>query len=100
MKYVIPEIVRQTGISLELAHKCVSDIFQSKGWVKKSQRDTVQFIHNTIQELQVEGKTPITNVQTHVINNGISQEHFNQAIQKMKTEGSIFEPKEGYLKCI
>jgi len=65
-----------------------------------SQRDTVQFIRNTIQELQVDGKTPIIDVSKHVIDNGISQERFEQAINQMKTEGLIFEPSEGTLKCI
>jgi len=71
----------------------------SNEWVI-SQRDTAQLIRSTIQELQTDGKAQITAVSRKVIDGGISQDRFEQTIEKMKTEGSIFEPTEGYFKCI
>lgn len=65
-----------------------------------SQRDTVNFIKSTILNLQVDGKTPITTVLDHAIDNGITFDRCKAAIKRMKADGSIFEPAEGFYKCI
>ena len=65
-----------------------------------SQRDTVNFIKATIQDLQIDGKTPITTVLDHAIENGIAFDRCKAAINRMKADGSIFEPTEGFYKCI
>lgn len=65
-----------------------------------SQRETVKLIRDAINDLQVDGITQITDISKHATDNGIPQERYNQAIKKLKTEGSIFEPKEGFYKCI
>jgi len=65
-----------------------------------SQRDTVNFIRVTIKNLQVDGKTPITTVLDHAIENGIAFDRCKAAIKRMKADGSIFEPTEGFYKCI
>ena len=65
-----------------------------------SQRDTVNFIRATIQDLQVDGKTPITTVLDHAIDNGIAFDRYKAAIMQMKREGSIFEPEDGFYRCI
>lgn len=65
-----------------------------------SQRDIVIFIKATIQKFQVDGKTPITTVLDHAIDNGIAFDRCKSAIQQMKLEGSIFEPEEGFYRCI
>jgi len=65
-----------------------------------SQRDTINFIIDSIQDLQVDGKTPITSVLDHVIENGIAFDKCKAAINHMKAEGRIFEPEDGFYKCI
>ena len=65
-----------------------------------SQRDTIKFVRDAINDLQADGLTKITDVSKHTSDNGISQERFNQAIKTLRMEGSIFEPKEGFYKCI
>jgi len=65
-----------------------------------SQRDLLKFIHESIRSHQIEGKTKIEDVSTHATENGVTSDRFNEAINHMKAEGSIFEPKEGFYKCI
>ncbi len=65
-----------------------------------SQRDIVNFIRATIQDLQVDGKTQITTVLDHAIDNGITFDKCKSAINRMKADGGIFEPEEGFYKCI
>lgn len=66
----------------------------------RSQRDTINFIRGSIQDFQVDGKTPITTVLDHAIDNGIDFGRCKAAIKRMKKEGSIFEPVDGFYKCI
>lgn len=65
-----------------------------------SQRETVKLIRDSINDLQIDGITKTTDIAKHATDNGIPQERYNQAISQMKRDGSIFEPKEGFYKCI
>lgn len=65
-----------------------------------SQKDTVKFIYDSIKDLQVDGKTHIPVVLDYAIENGISFDRCKSAIIQMKKEGRVFEPKEGFYKCI
>lgn len=66
----------------------------------RSQRDTINFIRDSIQDLQVDGKAPITTVLDHAIENGIDFGRCKAAIERMKADGRIFEPVDGFYKCI
>ena len=70
------------------------------GYTELSQRDTIKPIHDAIRKLQIDGLTKITDVADYATTHGISSERFNQYIKKLMTEGSIFEPVDGYYKCI
>ena len=65
-----------------------------------SQRDLLKFIRESIITHRIEGKTKIEDVSTHATENGVTVDRFNEAIKRMKADGSIFEPAEGYYKCI
>lgn len=65
-----------------------------------SQRDIINFIRDSIQDLQVDGKAPITTVLDHAIESGIAFDRCKAAIMQMKREGRIFEPVVGYYKSI
>ena len=67
---------------------------------ERSQRDIVFFIKATIQKFKVDGKTPITTVLDHAIENGIAFDRCKAAIKRMKADGSILEPTEGFYRCI
>lgn len=64
------------------------------------QIDLLKFIHDSILFHQVDGKTQIKDVYSHATENGITSNRFNEAIKRMKAEGIIFEPAEGFYKCI
>ena len=65
-----------------------------------SQRDLLKFIHESIITHQIEGKTKKEDVSVHATENGVSIYRFNEAIKRMKADGSIFEPAEGFYRCI
>lgn len=65
-----------------------------------SQRDVAKSICDTIQNLQVDGKTPIRSVIDHVLESGVTFDRYRSAIIQIKKEGKIFEPITGYYKCI
>ena len=65
-----------------------------------SQRDVLKFIRESIISHQIEGKTKIEDVSTHATENGVTIDRFNEAIKRMKADGSIFEPAEGFYKCV
>ena len=65
-----------------------------------SQRDLLKFIRESIISHQIEGKSKIDDVSAHATENGVTVDRFNEAINRMKAEGSIFEPKDGYYRCI
>ena len=65
-----------------------------------SQRDTIKIIRDSIYDLQVDGKTQITTVLDHAIDNGIAFDRCKGAIDQMKKEGTIFEPEDGFYRCI
>ena len=65
-----------------------------------SQRDLLKFIRESIISHQIEGKSKIDDVSAHATENGVTVDRFNEAINRMKAEGSIFEPAEGFYKCI
>ena len=67
---------------------------------ERSQRDIVNFIKATITKFKVDGKTPITTVLDYAIDNGIAFDRCKAAIIQMKKEGTIFEPEEGFYRCI
>jgi len=65
-----------------------------------SQRNQVKLIRDIILELQQdnEGKAPIDKVMLHALDEGIDEDKAGDIIRKLKREGSIFEPHNGYLK--
>lgn len=70
------------------------------GYTELSQRDTIKLIRDAIRELQINGLTKITDIADYATTHGISSERFNMVIKNLRTEGSIFEPVEGFYKCI
>ena len=73
---------------------------QNKISTPPSQRDDVKFIRGLIQEFKINGMTKIADMMVDVIATGITPDRFDTIISQMEREGSIFEPKEGYLKCV
>ena len=65
-----------------------------------SQRDLLKFIRESILSHKIEGKTKIKDVSEHATENGVTSDRFNEAIKQLKRQGDIFEPKQGYCKCI
>ena len=65
-----------------------------------SQRDLLKFIRESIITHQIEGKSKTEDVSAHAAENGVTVDRFNEAIKRMKADGSIFEPMDGYYKCI
>ena len=65
-----------------------------------SQRDLLKFIRDSIITHRIEGKTKKEDVSVHATENGVSIDRFNEAIKRMKADGSIFEPEDGYYRCI
>ena len=65
-----------------------------------SQRDLLKFIRDSIISHQTEGKSKIDDVSAHAVENGVSIDRFNEAIKRMKADGSIFEPEDGFYRCI
>lgn len=71
----------------------------SKEW-GMSQRDCVKLIRDIIRDLQqdYEGKAPIDKVLSHALKAGVDASKADDVIRKLKREGAIFEPRNGYLK--
>lgn len=65
-----------------------------------SQRDLLKFIRESIITHQIEGKTKAEDVSAHATEKGVTSDRFNEAIKRMKADGSIFETGEGFYKCI
>ena len=64
------------------------------------QRETMKNIRNSIQENAINGITEYTIAKSALLYKGIAPHEFDEAIIQMKQSGTIFEPQEGYLKCI
>lgn len=66
----------------------------------KSQRDRAKLIRDIIREVQQEheGKAPKTEVMQRAVEAGVDEDRVDEMIKKLKREGSIFEPRNGYLK--
>ncbi len=66
----------------------------------KSQRDRAKLIRDIIRELQQEheGKAPKDEVLLHASEAGIDEDKAEDIIKRLKREGAIFEPRNGYLK--
>jgi len=65
-----------------------------------SQRDIIQIITAGLKFHDKDGMSPITKVLDFVLDKGISFDRCKAAILHMKKEGRLFEPKEGFYKCI
>lgn len=66
-----------------------------------SQMDELRLVKKAIADLKDEtGITCHIDVQQHVAKSGIDIDRLDSLIFKLKQQGAIFEPKEGYLKCI
>jgi len=70
------------------------------GLTEISQRDLLKFIRESIISHQIEGKSKIEDVSVHATENGITTYRFNEAIKQLKRQGDIFEPRQGFYKCI
>ncbi len=67
-----------------------------------SQRDRVKVIRDIIYNLQQkhDGKAPIYKVFQCALENSLNQKTTDDTIRQLKREGLVFEPREGYYKCI
>lgn len=66
----------------------------------KSQRDKAKLIRDIIREVQQghEGKAPKQEVIQRAIEAGIEEDKAEDMIKRLKREGSIFEPRNGFLQ--
>lgn len=65
-----------------------------------NQRDTAKLIMDTIKLLQVDGRTSLTNLTDYMISTGITSDQLESTMKQMKRDGSVFEPSDGYYRCI
>lgn len=68
--------------------------------ISKSQRDTVKLIRDVIKELQNDGPVKFADIILQADDLGISPEQLERTIKQMKREGVIFEPRNGYYRCM
>ncbi|MHA1593831.1 MAG: minichromosome maintenance protein MCM [Candidatus Baldrarchaeia archaeon] len=68
----------------------------------RSQRDRLSRVLDIIEELEMElGRAvPIERVIERAKSEGISEEFVKEAIDKLRRDGLIFEPKQGYVKKV
>ncbi|MDF1556739.1 MAG: minichromosome maintenance protein MCM [ANME-2 cluster archaeon] len=66
----------------------------------KSQRDKAKLIRDIIREIQQDhdGKAPKTEVIQRAMEAGMDEDKADEFIKRLKREGSIFEPTNGFLK--
>jgi hypothetical protein len=65
-----------------------------------SQRDTAKLIIDAIKDLQVDGKTKYTDLSEHVLKTGITADMVESTMKHLKRDGRIFEPSEGFYRCV
>lgn len=65
-----------------------------------SQRDVIELIRTIILNNQVDRISELIKVQTNVVKAGVTEDKFKEYLNQMKREGSVFEPKKGYLKVV
>lgn len=70
------------------------------GLTEISQRDLLKFIRESIIIHQIKGKSNIEDISALAIENGVTVDRFNEAIKQLKRQGDIFEPRQGFYKCI
>jgi len=98
---------------IELMHYCLSqigvdpktgkiDIDRIATGISASQRSSIMMVKEIIHELEAKlGKTiPIEDVQKEANERGIDSEAVEEAIEKLKRSGDIFEPKRGFVAKI
>ena len=86
-------------IQLDNIIKCVDQYLEDNNMCI-SQRDLLKFIRDSIITHRIEGKTKKEDVSVHATENGVSIDRFNEAIKRMKAEGSVFEIPGGFYRCI
>jgi len=88
-------------VSLERIQNAVKTYLRDNGYPQiSSQLDAVKLIRDTINNLQEDGITKISDTIIEVGKAGITADRFTSYINQMKKEGSVFEPREGCLKCV
>lgn len=94
---IVNESLRQVMTDPETG-KLDVDIISSG--MAKSQRDKAKLIRNIIKQLQQdhEGNAPIREVITQAVETGIDEDKAEEMIKRLKREGSIFEPRTGFLR--
>ena len=94
---IVNESLRQVMTDPETG-KLDADIINSG--MGKSQRDKAKLIREIIRQIQQdhEGNAPIGEVIIRAVESGIEEDKAEDMIKRLKKEGSIFEPKNGYLR--
>lgn len=65
-----------------------------------SQRDTAKLVIDSIKDLEVDGKTKLTDLTESLLKAGITADKIKSTMKQMKQNGSVFEPSEGYYRCV
>ena len=68
--------------------------------ISQSDRELAKSVRDVIREVQQrnEGKAPKQEVIQHCLDFGLDKEKIDDLIKGLKREGSIFEPRNGFLK--
>ncbi len=84
----------QLGIDTETGH---IDIDRIESGISSSQRSKIREVLNIIEELEKSvGQATISDIEAEAESRGIKNVH--EIIQKLKNEGTIYEPRSGILK--
>lgn len=96
--------------AVEILHYCLSeigmdpetgkiDIDRITTGISASQRSKIVHIRDIINELEnVLGRTiPVSDIVKEATNKGLKEEEVEEAIEKLRRSGDIFEPKRGFI---
>lgn len=78
------------------------DIDRISGAMPASERGKVITVRDIIFKMDEEGKKtiPINDIMAEAMKRGIKQEHVEEALEKLKRTGDIFQPKQGFVQKI
>lgn len=97
--YILRRCLMQVGFDYETGQM---DIDQISTGISASQRGKIITVREIINELASKGKKtiPIEDIIAEAAEKGIDEARVEEIIEKLKREGSIFEPKRGFLSPI
>ena len=106
-----PTTKKDAKIAIDLVHHCLSaigldpktgkfDIDRIATSVTASQRSSISNIREIIKELEeAVGKViPVEDIVREAEIKGIDEDATNEAIEKLKRGGDLFEPKNGFIQ--